>query len=250
MKKFLAMFMLALALLIPGCQKQPGNQAGVVEKKVSKNYQQPYYVFRPDAYTPKMPLVVAVPGGGEDEAALLELLKPLAIKDDFVLAVQSFPSGFSGFKNKEDLKFIGMVQDLKDSLGIDFSNIYLLGFGEGGTFVQKIALMYPALVKSAVLIDTPAFYPADRLANSVRFLLLADTPTRAENEKFLKNLKEQGFKAEMKKFPEEQSAISLDAGREAFAFFVKTMKEAAQAKPAPKDSRQGQEPAPEAAKEK
>ena len=221
MKKMFLLLLLSVSCLLAGCQAP---KSGVVEKKISKNLKQPYYVFRPDNYDSKMPVAVVVPGGGEDETRVLETLKKYAVRDNFVLVVQGFNPGFSGFRNKEDLQFIGMVQDLKDSLNINYSNLYLLGFAEGATFVQRVAMMYPALVKSAVLINGPAFYPFTKNANSVKILLLADSATFKENQKFLQALEAQGFKAQLQSFTANEPELTEQAGKTAFAFFLQNLK--------------------------
>jgi len=104
----------------------------------------------PNTYNPKekFPLIVCLHGSGSNSAAFHDLFKPVTDELGYLLLTPQGSKmtdenfGWSWGENAEQ-SILNSIDYVRQTVNIDISRIYILGFSSGGSLAWKIGLKYP-----------------------------------------------------------------------------------------------------------
>ena len=149
----LALLLLLLVSVLPGCSRTPGTDNDYSASIVKGSLERTYTVHVSSSYDPgkPTPVVIVLHGGGGTGKGMVRLTEfnALADAENFIVV---YPDGFekhwndgrgvqwqSHVENTDDVGFISaLIDHLSDELNIDSSRVYVTGISNGGMMSHRL----------------------------------------------------------------------------------------------------------------
>jgi pimeloyl-ACP methyl ester carboxylesterase len=123
----------------------------LLERRLSADSQQQYYLYIPSRLAPRAPIFVTVHGISRNAFEHATWYAPFAERYGVVLVAPHFPvkefAGYQRLKERgmraSDIALDRIIREVGTSTGADTSKLYLFGYSGGGQFVHRYAMAHP-----------------------------------------------------------------------------------------------------------
>lgn len=153
MKKFIGFFLsLIFSFSLTSCRTLMKSDFSMQESAINIDYA--YFAPANIKEGEKLPLILGMPGRGEGVERYMDMWKPWANQERFIIAI---PVRTRAYKNnREAVKdFVDLLAELERRHPIDPKRVYLVGVSVGGVISRTLLTYYPEKWRGVVFACSP-----------------------------------------------------------------------------------------------